>query len=185
MEIGLGWKLIGFLVASTRMLGGLCRGDNCVGAVERDGSGADSEGRGATCSGAGLSGDVSDVVAVVAVAAVTGAGGGVVDCPVDVVGESRLTCGTVEKSPGLLSMIAAAPAATRTAEARPITIPRFRGLRQNGGGGGGFFFMTAVRCTPWRSAPQPRADLPDRPGHRLGGRPVSARWNKSALLRDY
>ncbi len=103
-----------------------------MGADERDGAG-ESEG-----SGAG----VSDVEASEEEgAAVTGACGGALDLAVDSLGVSRLTCGTVEKSPGLLSMIAVAPAATRTAEAPPMTKPRFRGLRQNGGGGGGFFFI--------------------------------------------
>lgn len=126
-------------MSSTRLLGGLFRGDDGAEAA-RDGAGAASEGCGATGSGVGLSEELSDVVADVGAAAVTGACGGVADSPADVA-VTRLICGTVEKSPGLLSMIAAAPAATRTADAIPITMPRCRGLRQNGGGGGGFFFM--------------------------------------------
>lgn len=121
-------------MSSTRGLGGLLRGDDD--AAERDGAGADSDDCGAGASEVGDSEPVADVDA----AAVAGACGGADDSPVEVT-VTRLMCGTVEKSPGLLSMIAAAPAATSTAEARPIISPRLRGLRQNGGGGGGFFFM--------------------------------------------
>ena len=109
---------------------GVCPGVGRSGIPGDDGADARG-GLDAVISAADVSGvdvaDVSDVSDVSDVwGAVTGAGGGVATAGADPAEVSLVIGGTVEKSPGLLSIISNTPETTRAAAAMAITDPRNR-----------------------------------------------------------
>ena len=96
----------------------------CSGVPGDDGTDARG-GLDAVISAAEVSGvDIADVADVSG--AVTGAGGGVATTGADPAEVSLVIGGTVEKSPGLLSIISTTPETTRAAAAMAIAAPRNR-----------------------------------------------------------